>query len=380
MGFETVRARRRREEREALHVKFRHLLIRGKARINFLRAALWRQEAMATMNRFVEEERATRVTSLVWEPLLRVSKGVKQVAVSKKGVIPRSRQRRDAEPARDEAASGPVESAAARDPPNKASRSLRRFAWRGGSKPVREPSPPPDDAVLRVDEARSASAESSASLSARPPRSTAPRFRSHAVESAAPGPSVRIELSWRCRVRGACFVSSAFLAHDERLSGWRFLEPGVSALRVEFRVTNSDLHLVLDDFQTNQSAVDVTLDGGLVAASRTPGDPDLPLPALDVANRHVLEIALCAQATPWAYHLRRIDLSPVAEPPKVPSPADVPGLLRAIPRVAPSQVQQRCESLHAAYRQGFRDYERHRRLQRIAVASDRPCAAKADST
>lgn len=363
-----------RQRKEALHEKFRRHLIRGKARFNFVRASVWRKEAMATMNRLIAEEKKMPLRMVVVEPVLRAAERLKR-----KRIIPRYRRRAATSSARKAPEGGAFVMAKKQNsnaPRRNGVFSGDLFSWRMKNQTITA-----TDSVVRTaavlpcsDESpqRHGLAHETTSLCGKdettktdvepptcnvidtPNNQVSPETTSLAAGSRAsetsgfihnaryrsvtsdrppsqPGPRVSIDLlAQTCRVRGSCFVSASRVAYDERLRGWRFLDPGVSAMRFEFKLTVSDgLYLRVHDFETmSQTAVDIRLNRQPLVTSHSPRKClSIPLPELDIRTRHTLEVRLCSQAAPWAYHLEKVVISRPHAWRAVPSPDEIPRLL-----------------------------------------------------
>lgn len=338
-----------------LHAKFSRLLVRGKARFNFLRAARWRNEAAKHLDDLVEEERRLSPPRAVLdEPVVAVRRNARSV-------IPKFRKRNKPEspkliekpfvkPTKYEATAVEEPAEAAESPTPHVERATRRsFAVRFPRVKV-EPTPPPkrsrSDSIMR--------------------------FKSHGTGGEV-GPRVSVAFGRLCRVDGACLVSSRGVVFDELLEGWRFLRPG-SCVRCEFRVDDArDLCLELADFVTPDApptAVDVSLDGALVTANHTPrGLALFALRNVTTTKRHVLDITLRDDAAPWAYHLEALSVSRKTRRRQPPSRREIERLLASIPPGAGGTTSDTTADEHHRllldkYEEGHRNYEREKRRRR----------------
>lgn len=345
---------RQKQHLVTLHAKFSRLLVRGKARFNFLRAARWRNEAAKRLDDLVEEERRLAPPrAILDEPVVAVRRNARSV-------IPKFRRRAKPQPPKliekpfvkptkyePTAVEEPVE--APPEPPSApVERAARQsFAVRFPRVKV-EPTPPPkrsrSDSIMR--------------------------FKSHGTGGDL-GPRVSVAFGRTCRVDGACLVSSRGVVFDERLEGWRFLIPG-SCVRCEFRVDDSsDLRLELADFVTPDApptAVDISLDGALVTANHAPraGLAVFALHGVTTTKRHVLDIMLREDAAPWAYHLEALSISRKTRRRQPPSRREIARLLASIPPNTGAEATTDTTAEHHrllldTYERGHRNYEREKK-------------------
>lgn len=319
-------------KREALHEKFRKLLIKGKARFNMLRAALSRKEALATFQKLVHEEGAAPTYSK-----------------STRALTDNSRCRIAHDVQDDEPGIGNMDfhaqASATKDSEETSGAPPVTAKVANVSQVAINPSQPQTREHADVFDERL-------------------RFRSQGSPSTdQPETFVSIRLSQSCYVRGWCLISSRGVIYNDRVSAWRFLYPGVSAVRFEFRILERDgIVVCIDDFVTDptkQASVDVRLDGQLIAASRSHGRPAnfIQLEPLD-DTRHLLEIALCQhESAAWAYHLRSVTISrPPSLSRDLPRTDEISKLLSSLPDIHFRKEEQiHRDALVASYKQGFRD-------------------------
>ena len=128
---------------------------------------------------------------------------------------------------------------------------------------------PPEDGEESVSSLESGAASPGGGGAVPPPHL---RFRSHYQPRKAEADRVEVRLGPVLKITGACFVSSRGTEYDAVLHAWRFLTPGVSAVRFEFALARAAyaklLEVRLTEFCSPHSARGVAGSAVKVGATR----------------------------------------------------------------------------------------------------------------
>lgn len=274
------------EKKESRLKRFRKFLNFGNFKLGILRRALWRKQAEERMNKLVEEEMLKMGKIAALAPVKEKPRGLRLLRFSL------LRQK------------------------NKMARvSMQDVASVVGQE-AKRPSLDGEESVSSLGSLPEGVAPAGPPGSVPPPHL---RFRSHYQPRQAEKPFVHVRCGSVLGIKGAALCSSRGCDYDCVQRAWRFLTPGVSALRVEFGLSKRSgvLELRLVEFYSplaargaEGSCVDVLLNGHLVVPKHHPerGEPTTFVAVLEPDDfvddgDQVVEIALREESDAWNYLL-----------------------------------------------------------------------------